>query len=128
MPHRIEVAMKPGLADPAGLSLQERIAEDLDVKVGDVRVIDVYTINAELNTDELERVRTSCSQTRSFRNRLWISLLHATSTGLSKSVTGPVSRTTWASLPRKASRIHWAANLGPGKAYSSPRNTRCGGI
>jgi len=57
MTNKIEVAMKPGLPDPAGLGLRGRLAEDLGIAVDDVRVIDVYTINAELTPEELERVR-----------------------------------------------------------------------
>jgi phosphoribosylformylglycinamidine synthase len=49
--------MKPGLPDPAGLGLRGRLAEDLGIAVDDVRVIDVYTINADLTPEELERVR-----------------------------------------------------------------------
>ncbi len=58
MPHRIEVGMKPGMADPAGLAVRAQIAEDLGMTVHDVRVLDVYTIDAELSSSELERVRT----------------------------------------------------------------------
>jgi phosphoribosylformylglycinamidine synthase len=57
MTNKIEVAMKPGLPDPAGLGLRGRLVEDLGISVDDVRVIDVYTINAELTPEELERVR-----------------------------------------------------------------------
>lgn len=55
---RIEVAMKPGLPDPAGQGVRSRIAEDLAIQVDDVHVIDVYTIDAALADYELERVRT----------------------------------------------------------------------
>ncbi|MBI3118004.1 MAG: phosphoribosylformylglycinamidine synthase subunit PurL [Candidatus Hydrogenedentes bacterium] len=58
MLNRIEVAMKQGRPDPAGAALQQRLAEDLHLQVDDVRVIDVYTIHAELAAQELERVRT----------------------------------------------------------------------
>ena len=57
MTNKIEVAMKPGLPDPAGLGLRGRLAEDLGIAVDDVRVIDVYTLNADLAPEELERVR-----------------------------------------------------------------------
>ncbi|GMU92534.1 MAG: phosphoribosylformylglycinamidine synthase subunit PurL [Candidatus Hydrogenedentota bacterium] len=55
--HRIEVGMKHGLQDPAGMGVRARIAEDLGVTLRDVRVIDVYTIDAALTPEELERVR-----------------------------------------------------------------------
>ena len=38
--------------------MRKQLAEDLGVTVADVRVIDVYTINADLTVEELERVRT----------------------------------------------------------------------
>ncbi len=50
--------MKPGLPDPAGDATKQQIAEDLGVRVDEVHVIDVYTINATLSDGELERVRT----------------------------------------------------------------------
>lgn len=57
MPHRIEVGMKQGLPDPLGLGVRSRIAEDLNIHVEEVRVIDVYTLDANLTAEELERVR-----------------------------------------------------------------------
>lgn len=57
MAHRIEVAMKPGQSDPAGADTVSRIHEDLGCDVDGVRVVNVYTIDAELSTDELEHVR-----------------------------------------------------------------------
>ncbi|HNR31339.1 MAG TPA: AIR synthase-related protein, partial [Candidatus Hydrogenedentes bacterium] len=57
MPSRIEVAMKPGLPDPAGASVRDRLAEDLGIHVDDVSVIDVYTVHAAVSPDELETVR-----------------------------------------------------------------------
>ena len=57
MAHRIEVGIKQGLTDPAGASVKHQIAEDLGIQVDDVRVADVYTINAALSPEELEKVR-----------------------------------------------------------------------
>jgi len=57
MPSRIEVAMKPGLPDPAGASVRSQLAEDLDIRVDEVRAIDVYTIHAALTDEDLEIVR-----------------------------------------------------------------------
>lgn len=57
MPDRIEVAMKPGGPDPAGEAVRARLHEDLHIDVANVRVIAVYTIDAALSADELERVR-----------------------------------------------------------------------
>lgn len=58
MAHRVEVAMKRGWPDPAGEALRLRLMEDLSVFVDDIRVIDVYTIHADLNESELEKVRS----------------------------------------------------------------------
>lgn len=55
--HRIEVAMKRDLPDPAGEALCARVQEDLEIRVESARVIDVYTLNAALSEEELERVR-----------------------------------------------------------------------
>ena len=58
MPDRIEVAIQTDRPDPAGASLKARLKEDLGIEVGDIRVIDVFTFNAALSADELEKVRT----------------------------------------------------------------------
>ena len=57
MIHRIEVGMKKELPDPAGKSIQQQIVESLGIETEQVRVIDVFTINADLSSDELEKVR-----------------------------------------------------------------------
>jgi len=57
MPHRVEVAMKTNLPDPAGADVRERIEEDLQIRLNDVRIVDVYTIDAALDDNDLERVR-----------------------------------------------------------------------
>src|SRR5690606_10300165 len=55
--HRVEVGMKPGLPDPAGMAVKHQLAEDLGIEVGDVRVVHVYTIAMDLTPDEVDRVR-----------------------------------------------------------------------
>lgn len=55
--HRIEVAMKPGTRDAAGEAVRAQLAEDLGISPDAVRVIDVYTIHADLSPEELARVR-----------------------------------------------------------------------
>jgi phosphoribosylformylglycinamidine synthase len=57
MPHRIEVAIAPHRPDPAGESLRKRLIEDLHIEASAIRVIRVYTIDAALSDEELERVR-----------------------------------------------------------------------
>lgn len=56
--HRIEVALRPEFQDPAGNALRGQVREDLNLEIGDVRVIDVFTLHADLSEAELERVRT----------------------------------------------------------------------
>lgn len=57
MPHRIEVAIQPHRPDPAGESLRKRLKEDLHIEASAIRVLRVYTIDAELSPEELDRVR-----------------------------------------------------------------------
>jgi phosphoribosylformylglycinamidine synthase subunit PurSL len=57
MPSRIEVSFKPEYRDPLGESVQRGIVEDLGLSVDQVRTIEVYTIDAELSAQELERLR-----------------------------------------------------------------------
>ena len=59
MAHRIETGYLPDFVDPAGDSLLRRIKSDLGVaSAKSVRVLDVYTIDAELPAEELARVGT----------------------------------------------------------------------
>ncbi|HQN02063.1 MAG TPA: AIR synthase related protein, partial [Candidatus Hydrogenedentes bacterium] len=55
--HRIEVALKSALSDPAGEAVRSRVREDLGISIAGARVIDVFTLNAALTEDELEKVR-----------------------------------------------------------------------
>lgn len=57
MPSRIEVSFKPDYRDPLGESVQRAIMEDLGLSVDQVRTIDVYTIDADLTPQEVERLR-----------------------------------------------------------------------
>ena len=57
MPSRIEVSFKPDYRDPLGESVQRAIMEDLGFSVDQVRTIDVYTIDADLTPQEVERLR-----------------------------------------------------------------------
>ncbi|MGC9053568.1 MAG: AIR synthase-related protein, partial [Candidatus Hydrogenedens sp.] len=56
MVNRIEVTIRPELEDPIGKSLCSQIKDDLSINCKSVRVVDVYTILAELNPDELEKI------------------------------------------------------------------------
>jgi phosphoribosylformylglycinamidine synthase subunit PurSL len=57
MPSRIEVSFKPDCRDPLGESMQRAIVEDLGLDVEKVRTIDVYTLDADLTPQEVERLR-----------------------------------------------------------------------
>lgn len=55
---RIEVSTKSHLNDPQGLKTAQRLREDLQVNVDQVRVVDVYTVDKELSREDFERLRT----------------------------------------------------------------------
>ncbi len=57
MAERIEVAIPADRPDPAGDALASRLAEDLGIRAEAIRILHVYTINADLSGEELERVR-----------------------------------------------------------------------
>jgi phosphoribosylformylglycinamidine synthase II len=57
MPIRLEVRFKADYRDPLGESVQRSIAEDLGYSVEAVRTIEVYTIDAQLTDQEVERLR-----------------------------------------------------------------------
>ncbi len=58
MAHRIEVALKSNLTDPAGHSLRNQLKEDLALEVGGVRTVDIYTIDMDLDPQELDKICT----------------------------------------------------------------------
>jgi phosphoribosylformylglycinamidine synthase II len=82
MPVRLEVSFKPDFRDPLGESVQRRVAEDLGLSVEKVRTVDVYTIDADLTPEEVERVRSelftdpivqeSSATTRLARDFSWV--------------------------------------------------------
>lgn len=53
MPHRIEVALRTDLPDPAGRKIKNRIASDLGLQVEDVRTAQGFIIDAELDASQL---------------------------------------------------------------------------
>jgi phosphoribosylformylglycinamidine synthase len=57
MPVRLEVTFKPDYRDPLGESVQRGIVEDLGLNVEKVRTVEVYTIDAALTPQEVERIR-----------------------------------------------------------------------
>ena len=54
--HRVEVGFKEGIRDALGVSVRKRIEEDLKIKSGSVNTIDVYTIDADLDNEQLKNV------------------------------------------------------------------------
>ncbi len=54
---RIEVKFKEGLVDAAGDLIKKRIAEELGITLGSVRIVDVYSIDKEIDLKDLERCR-----------------------------------------------------------------------
>lgn len=55
MPNRIEVALKQTVRDSRGERIQREIEHFLHLPVDEVRTIDVYTVDAALSREELER-------------------------------------------------------------------------
>ena len=53
---RIEVKFKKGVVDALGESTCRRIFSELGIKLKSVRTVEVYTIDKELSSDELERI------------------------------------------------------------------------
>jgi len=51
---RIEVALKPGLADSFGEATRKRINEDLSLPADAVRTVRVYTVEADISDEELK--------------------------------------------------------------------------
>lgn len=56
MPHRIEIKLKSGYNDANGTRTASEIQSYLNYHVDSVRVVDVYTIDAELSNDALEKL------------------------------------------------------------------------
>lgn len=52
MIHRIEVGFKEGVTDAAGESVRSRILEHLGIRVERVRTIEVYTIDADIDSEQ----------------------------------------------------------------------------
>jgi len=56
MAHRIEVGLAPGVQDAPGDKIRRRIEAELGIALAGARVLDVYTIDADLTADQLARV------------------------------------------------------------------------
>jgi phosphoribosylformylglycinamidine synthase II len=58
MAYRVEVGLKPNIRDARGEKIKIRIADDLKIPVETVRTVDVYTVDASLSREEMEKVAT----------------------------------------------------------------------
>jgi phosphoribosylformylglycinamidine synthase len=58
MAYRVEVGLKPNIRDARGEKIKTRIAGDLKIPVETVRTVDVYTVDASLSREEMEKVAT----------------------------------------------------------------------
>ena len=59
MPARLEIGLKRDLADPEGASIRRKAKDYFNIDTEDIRVIRVLTIDAALDTVQLERLRTA---------------------------------------------------------------------
>src|SRR5664279_2921558 len=55
MAYRIEVALKPAVRDARGERIKREIEHFLHLPVTEVKTIDIYTVDAPLSEDELQR-------------------------------------------------------------------------
>ena len=58
MPARLEIRLKPELVDAEGTGVSRKASAYFGLNVTDTRVIRVLTIDADLNSDQLEMIRT----------------------------------------------------------------------
>ena len=54
---RLEISTKPGVMNALGENFRKRIAEELGLFPESIKVVDVYTIDADLSSEELEMLR-----------------------------------------------------------------------
>lgn len=54
MAHRIEVTTRESLVDPRGAGLVSRAKEEFGIRIDQARVVDVYSIDLDLNREQLE--------------------------------------------------------------------------
>jgi phosphoribosylformylglycinamidine synthase II len=59
MPARLEIRLKRELADAEGASVKRKAKDYFNIETEDIRVIRVLTIDAALNRDQLEQLRTT---------------------------------------------------------------------
>ena len=58
MAYRVEIGLKPNIRDARGEKTKRRVINDLNISVASIRTIDVYTVDADLSGEEIEKVAT----------------------------------------------------------------------
>jgi phosphoribosylformylglycinamidine synthase len=58
MAYRVEIGLKPNIRDARGEKIKGRIIDDLKIPVEAVRTVDVYTVDASLSDEDIEKVAT----------------------------------------------------------------------
>ncbi|MEW6113296.1 MAG: phosphoribosylformylglycinamidine synthase subunit PurS [Thermodesulfobacteriota bacterium] len=105
MPHRIDVALKLNVPDPAGRRVKSRIESDLGLRVDNVRVADSFLIDRPLTRDQLqfateELLRDPVIQEASIDEPISLPFDWLIEVGFRPGVTDNVARTTREGLER----------------------------
>ena len=58
MTYRVEIGLKPNIRDARGEKFKRRIINDLNISVDSVNTVDVYTVDADLTMEEIEKAAT----------------------------------------------------------------------
>ena len=58
MTYRVEIGLKPNIRDARGEKIKRRIINDLNISVDSVNTVDVYTVDADLTMEEIEKAAT----------------------------------------------------------------------
>ena len=58
MIYRVEIGLKPEIRDARGEKIKGRIIRDLNIPVEGVRTVDVYTLEARLPAEEIQKIAT----------------------------------------------------------------------
>jgi len=56
---RMQMSARPGLEDAKGSALKRRIEHEFNVSPESVRVVEVYTIDSELSSDQLMKIKNN---------------------------------------------------------------------
>ena len=117
---RVEVGVRPEREDAAGRRLCRRLRDDLGLRVDEVRLVDVYTIAADVSRDELDAVATSALadpvlQVHAIDERLPGAFDWAAEVNLRPGVTDNVGRTAAEALALQLGR---ALREGEGVSYA----------